>query len=125
MHVCRYPYLLTKGAAKVFKHPLPATKFRASWRGGGFRDGCKEFFERMMGKYYRIPGFLATSLKKDTAIRFINRADKKHPRILWCILVRADSLLAQFEHLFSVPLVDALVILLVPVASTILQCLTA
>ena len=60
----------------------------ASWRGGGFRDEYKEFFT--VSKKYRVPGFLATSLKKTTATNFIRMAHKKSdrfPRILWCIKV--------------------------------------
>ena len=76
-------------AAGISKTLLPhAEKFCASWRGGGFRDDFREFFDRMIGKFYRVAGFLATSLDKSTALEFIGRADKAHPRVLWCILVR-------------------------------------
>ena len=81
---CRYPELLTSTDAK----DLPDVgKKCASWRGGGFRDDCKAFFVARQGKYYRVPGFLATSLRKSKAMFFIGRADKAYPRILWCILV--------------------------------------
>ena len=62
----------------------------ASWRGGGFRDECKDFFAP--GVKYRVPGFLATSLRKYTAENFISMAADRNiefPRILWCIKVRA------------------------------------
>lgn len=68
-----------------FKH---VSHYRCTWRGGGFRDECKGFFERMTGKFYRVPGFLATSMEIKTALTFIRYADRTHPRILWCILVR-------------------------------------
>ena len=81
---CRYPELLTSTDAK----DLPDVGEQcASWRGGGFRDDCKAFFEERQGKFYRVPGFLATSFKKSKAMDFISRADKAYPRILWCILV--------------------------------------
>ena len=57
-----------------------------TWRGGGFRDVHKTFFQR--GKIYSVPGFLATSMEVGTAMKFIRRADRTHPRILWCIMVR-------------------------------------
>ena len=41
----------------------------------------------MTDKWYRVPGFLATSTSDSKARKFIRRADKAHPRILWCILV--------------------------------------
>jgi len=84
-----YPQLLGKGIQRKllpFATPLPG-KYCCTWRGGGFRDECKEFFENMMGKYYRVPGLLATSIEYRTACKFIRRAHKAHPRILWCILV--------------------------------------
>ena len=89
--------------AKIFKNfdrPL-ADRYCCSWRGGGFRDDCKKFFLDMMGKFYRVPGFLATSLEKDTAMQFIRRADKAYPRILWCILVRSKACLHPCHLLTS------------------------
>ena len=67
-----------------------------TWRGGGFRDQYQNFYKQMTGKYYRIPGFLATSLNRNKAMDFIHRAHKAHPRILWCILVCAPD---QVLHL--------------------------
>ena len=54
----------------------------------------KDFFQ--VEKSYRVPGFLATSLDINTALRFIRRSDKKNPRILWCILV--GTLKDYFRH---------------------------
>ena len=102
---CRYPKLLSKEHTKLFKEPLPeGAKFCATWRGGGFRDECIDFFESMRGKKYRVAGFLATSLKKINAMGFISRSNKDHPRILWCILVRHPD--SSSVHLLSVWLVD-------------------
>ena len=96
-HIYRYPHLLGKDLQQKllpFATPIPdSRRYCCTWRGGGFRDECKEFFESMMGKCYRVPGFLATSIEYRTALKFIRRADKAHPRILWCILVR-NALLA-------------------------------
>lgn len=86
-----YPGILGKGIQRLvlkLKNPLPHSALhRCTWRGGGFRDDCKPFFERMTGKFYRVPGFLATSLDLNTALKFIRRSDRRHPRILWCILL--------------------------------------
>ena len=90
--------MLTPGLAKkVIKppmEPLPhGARYCVTWRGGGFRDDHKQFFQDLMasGQYYRIPGFLATSAERQTAMEFIGRADKQHPRILWIILVRSTN----------------------------------
>ena len=91
--VCgRYPSLLEENIhRKLLKsenHPLsPEERYCCTWRGGGFRDSFKQFFERLTGKFYRVPGFLATSLQRGTAMSFLARANRKYPRILWCILV--------------------------------------
>ena len=80
-------------ARKVIKppmEPLPhGARYCVTWRGGGFRDDHKKFFQDMMAEeqFYRIPGFLATSTERNTAMEFIGRADEEHPRILWIILV--------------------------------------
>ena len=64
-----------------------SARYCSTFRGGGFRDVHKTFFE--VGKSYRVPGFLATSLDVNMAMKFIRlRAERAHPRILWCILVR-------------------------------------
>ena len=57
----------------------------ATWRGGGFRDEFKAFF--VPGKRYRVPGVLATSLKKTVAQVFVDRAPEDQPKVLWCIRV--------------------------------------
>ena len=94
--VCgRYPKLLGPGLQRIyfhFKEPLPLdSRYRSTWRGGGFRDIYKDFFK--IGKSYRVPGFLATSFEVGTAKGFIHRANKEYPRILWCILVRLLDLM--------------------------------
>ena len=103
--LCRYPKPLSKDVqAEVFKNfdrPL-AAGYCCSWRGGGFRDECKRFFVDMTGKFYRVPGFLATSLERSTAMGFIRRVNKAQPRILWCILVR-------FRTCLHLPLAEILV----------------
>ena len=87
-----YPRLLSQAVAKIFPQELPdMDKFCACWRGGGFRDQFKGFYEQMQGELYRVPGFLATSLNESVAMRFVCRANTAHPRVLWCILVRAPG----------------------------------
>ena len=56
-----------------------------TWRGGGFRNQYKTFFDCMIGSKYRVPAFLATSVKKAVAMGFAKVADKDHARVLWCI----------------------------------------
>ena len=56
-----------------------------TWRGGGFRNQFQPFFERMRGKKYRVPGFLATSNKRRVATNFAFTADNAHSRALWKI----------------------------------------
>jgi hypothetical protein len=50
-----------------------------TWRGGGFRRQHRTFFERMVGKKYRVPGFLATSCNRAMAVAFAFRATRSHP----------------------------------------------
>ena len=50
-----------------------------TWRGGGFRREHRAFFERMIGKKYRVPGFLATSVRRDIAAAFAFKADMANP----------------------------------------------
>merc|ERR1712084_144744 len=50
-----------------------------TWRGGGFRREHRAFFERMIGKKYRVPGFLATSLRREIAAAFAFKADMANP----------------------------------------------
>ena len=56
-----------------------------TWRGGGFRQQHRPFFERLIGKKYRVPGFLATTIKRTVARSFAFKADKDHPCALWRI----------------------------------------
>lgn len=56
-----------------------------TWRGGGFREACAPFFERMRGRKYRVPGFLATSIKRSVAANFAFRIGKNRPRAMWHI----------------------------------------
>merc|ERR1719174_138364 len=59
-----------------------------TWRGGGFRREHRAFFERMIGKKYRVPGFLATSVRRDIAAAFTFKADMtnpSHPCAIWRI----------------------------------------
>jgi len=96
-----YPRPLSKVAAQVFPQQLPHTdRFCACWRGGGFRDDFKGFFEQTQDKFYRVPGFLATSLNKSIAMKFIGFAKKADPRVLWCILVRATSMVTTDMSVF-------------------------
>lgn len=55
------------------------------YRGGGFNNQYQDFF--VVGKQYRVPGFLATSFKRKTAIEFITRVRGKTARVLWHISV--------------------------------------
>lgn len=51
------------------------------WRGTSFDMKHKDFFRP--GVKYRVPGFLATSLQKSTAIKFITRHNDVIHRVLW------------------------------------------
>ena len=94
-HARRYPYILGKDdKAMIFERSLPSdTEYCCTWRGGGFDDECKQFYEEMFEtkKFYRVPGFLATSQTKKVAMNFIGRADRESPRVLWCILVCIEA----------------------------------
>ena len=57
-----------------------------TWRGGGFRQQYRAFFESMIGRKYRAPGFLATTIKRTIASSFAFKADKTHPCALWRIV---------------------------------------
>merc|ERR1712224_131879 len=56
-----------------------------TWRGGGFRDEHKAFFNSTKGKKYRVPAFLATSKNRSVAAVFASGASKSHPCAIWCI----------------------------------------
>ena len=63
-----------------------------TWRGGGFRREHRVFFERMQGKKYRVPAFLASSTKRSIAAKFAfdaYAANSSHPCVIWCIKVDA------------------------------------
>jgi hypothetical protein len=54
------------------------------WRGGGFDEQHRGFFE--VGKRYRVPGFLATATVKNVTNNFMFRAEAMgHPVVQWCI----------------------------------------
>merc|ERR1712224_259604 len=57
-----------------------------TWRGGGFRQQHRSFFQSIKGQKYRVPGFLATSSKRSIAVGFLYKLDSKQPRALWRIL---------------------------------------
>ena len=54
-------------------------------RGGAFNNQFQSFFT--VGKQYRVPGYLATSLEKDVAINFVLRAPDDMARVIWKIAV--------------------------------------
>merc|ERR1712032_1249416 len=54
-----------------------------TWRGGGFRNEFRPFFQQIKGKKYRVPGFLATSTDKSVAVGFAHKANKDHARAMW------------------------------------------
>jgi len=60
-----------------------------TWRGTGFDDTHKPFFDQHMssGLPFRIPGFLATSFKKSMAEYFIRIQPPGMQTVLWRILV--------------------------------------
>jgi hypothetical protein len=61
------------------------------WRGGGFNEQHRGFFE--VGKKYRVPGFLATATLKTVTNTFMHRAEAAgYPVVQWCIRLdtRAD-----------------------------------
>ena len=56
-----------------------------TWRGGGFREEHRAFFEVMKDKKYRVPAFLATSNNRSVAAGFVFKASKSHSCAIWCI----------------------------------------
>ena len=56
-----------------------------TWRGGSFRDKFKSFFECIKGRKYRVPGFLATTIKRSVAANFAFQA-KSRRRAIWRIV---------------------------------------
>ena len=69
-----------------FPESLEHQDWRVCWRGGGFNNGLKDFF--VVGKYYRCPGFLATSFKKRVSMKFLTmQVNKGIPIMHWIILL--------------------------------------
>jgi len=70
-------------SSKNFKFP----KNGECWRGSGFKDCFRNFF--VVGKKFRVPGFLATSLDSFIAKRFMKRSMsvKGFSAVLWKIEV--------------------------------------
>ena len=54
------------------------------WRGGGLPEKHHSFFAQR-DKWFRVPGFLASSRNKEVAIRFMKR--QKETPVLWMILL--------------------------------------
>lgn len=58
------------------------------WRGGGFNMEHKDWFDSMVGKKYRIPAFLATSINRAVINNFMHMAQEKgFPVVQWKILM--------------------------------------
>ena len=57
------------------------------WRGGGFNNDVQDFFA--LEKYYRCPGFLATSFEKSVASKFLAMQADGIPTALWMVLLDA------------------------------------
>ena len=60
-----------------------------TWRGTSFRPRFRPFFERMLHRKYRVPGYLSTSSKQSVAAGFVLKAikaDKNHPCAIWRIM---------------------------------------
>jgi hypothetical protein len=64
--------------ANVAKMVYPKVGESGMWelyRGGGITDEGIEFFESLVDKTFRVPGFLATSTERMVAFKFMNFAD--------------------------------------------------
>jgi hypothetical protein len=80
------------------------------YRGGGFDDACKSFFE--VGKVFRQPAYISTSFKRSITTRFLERSTMPS-RVLWRIhidrkfkchhvnLVRKSNVPGEEEYLFA------------------------
>ena len=69
-----------------FPECLEHEHWLACFRGGGFNDKFQHFFT--VGKYYRCPGFLATSSTKEIAMKcFILQSLLGTPKVCWTILL--------------------------------------
>ena len=76
----------SNAGATINKQSYPPTG--ETWRGGGFRREHRAFFERMIGKKYRVPGFLATTVRREIAAAFASKAgmtNPSHPCAMWRI----------------------------------------
>jgi hypothetical protein len=81
------------------------------WRGGGFDDRYRRFF--VVGKKYRVPGFLATSAHHNVCEDFMDQAQARgFPVVEWRItfaaqgckhvnLLRVTHVAGEEEHLFQ------------------------
>ena len=90
-----------------------------TWRGGGFRLRHRAFYDSMVGKKYRVPGFLATSSKRSVAANFafdlhganfcviwkiiFDKRGKKHPeyRVQHMTFVSNTLIKGENEYLFA------------------------
>ena len=93
-----------------------------TWRGGSFRREHRAFYERMIGKKYRVPGFLATSARREIAVAFSFKASMSHPshpsamwhvtfdprgkdhpeyRVKHMALVSKTMIVGEYEYLFA------------------------
>jgi len=54
---------------------------RHLWRGTGFDDKFRPFFEGMLGEEYRVPGYLSASADREVALEFASKT-----RGRWCAL---------------------------------------
>ena len=74
-----------------FPHYLEHENWLACFRGGGFNDKFQDFFT--VGKYYRCPGFLATSTKEAISRHFMLRQQSNdRSTAVWTILLDARGI---------------------------------
>lgn len=57
-----------------------------TWRGTKFKKRFKPFYEDMIERKYRVPGFLATSCKKAIAAGFGYNKNNTHPYAMWHVM---------------------------------------
>jgi len=57
-----------------------------TWRGTQFKDRYKPFFDHMLNKKYRVPGFLATSSEKSIAAGFGYTSKHTRRRAIWHVM---------------------------------------
>ena len=69
-----------------FPESLDHQDWRVCWRGGGFNNDLQDFF--VVEKFYRCPGFLATSFAKKVSMTFLTmQSSKEIPTTMWMILL--------------------------------------